>query len=70
MSEKTARVSAAAHVNSARPGAGQPPVVPAEAVRPARSQALLDAVRQTVVIADGAMGTILQEHNPTLEDYQ
>jgi len=41
MSEKTARVSAAAHVNAAGPGAAQPPVVPAspvfaEAERPAR----------------------------------
>ncbi|GEP28267.1 methionine synthase [Cryobacterium levicorallinum] len=41
-----------------------------EAARPARSQALLDAVTNSVVIADGAMGTMLQEHNPTLEDYQ
>lgn len=41
-----------------------------DAARPARSQALLDAVTSSVVIADGAMGTMLQEHNPTLEDYQ
>ena len=27
-------------------------------------------MKQRVVIADGAMGTELQEHNPTLEDYQ
>ncbi|TFC16072.1 methionine synthase [Cryobacterium algoritolerans] len=40
------------------------------AVRPARAQALLDALKQRVVIADGAMGTMLQEHNPTLDDYQ
>ncbi|WP_246159847.1 methionine synthase [Microbacterium rhizomatis] len=38
--------------------------------RPARSQALLDAVQTRVVIADGAMGTQLQEHDPSLEDYQ
>jgi len=37
---------------------------------PARAQALLDAMKDRVVIADGAMGTMLQEHNPTLEDYQ
>jgi 5-methyltetrahydrofolate--homocysteine methyltransferase len=42
----------------------------ADAVRPARSQALLDTMRERVVIADGAMGTMLQEHNPTLDDYQ
>lgn len=30
----------------------------------------MDAVTNSVVIADGAMGTMLQEHNPTLEDYQ
>ncbi|TFD74406.1 methionine synthase [Cryobacterium fucosi] len=40
------------------------------AVRPARAQALLDALKERVVIADGAMGTMLQEHNPSLDDYQ
>ena len=38
--------------------------------RPVRAQALLDALHSRVVIADGAMGTQLQEHDPTLEDYQ
>ena len=38
--------------------------------RPARAQALLDAVQTRVVIADGAMGTMLQRHDPTLEDYE
>jgi 5-methyltetrahydrofolate--homocysteine methyltransferase len=38
--------------------------------RPARAEALLQALRTRVVIADGAMGTQLQEHDPTLEDYQ
>jgi 5-methyltetrahydrofolate--homocysteine methyltransferase len=38
--------------------------------RPARAQALLDAVHTRVVIADGAMGTMLQRHDPTLDDYQ
>ncbi|WP_395245618.1 methionine synthase [Agromyces sp. MMS24-K17] len=37
--------------------------------RPERSEALLDALRHRVVIADGAMGTMLQEHDPTLDDY-
>lgn len=37
--------------------------------RPARSEALLDALRHRVVIGDGAMGTMLQEHDPTLDDY-
>lgn len=37
---------------------------------PARSQALLDALASRVVIADGAMGTMLQEFAPTLDDYQ
>lgn len=37
---------------------------------PPRSQALLDALASRVVIADGAMGTMLQEFAPTLEDYQ
>ncbi|MDH6532230.1 5-methyltetrahydrofolate--homocysteine methyltransferase [Aurantimicrobium minutum] len=37
---------------------------------PPRSQALLDALKERVVIADGAMGTMLQEHNPSMEDFQ
>ena len=37
---------------------------------PARSQALLDALKERVVIADGAMGTMLQDHNPSLDDFQ
>ena len=37
--------------------------------RPARAEALLSALHTRVVIADGAMGTQLQEHDPTLEDY-
>ncbi|MGX5696789.1 homocysteine S-methyltransferase family protein [Agromyces soli] len=35
--------------------------------RPARSQALLDALATRVVIADGAMGTMLQQHELSLE---
>ena len=38
--------------------------------RPARSQALVDALAERVVIADGAMGTMLQRYEPTLEDYR
>ncbi|WP_295575641.1 methionine synthase [uncultured Microbacterium sp.] len=38
--------------------------------RPARSSALLEALASRVVIADGAMGTMLQRHEPTLADYQ
>lgn len=38
--------------------------------RPARAQALLDALAERVVIADGAMGTMLQRHEPTLDDYE
>ncbi|MFB9310133.1 5-methyltetrahydrofolate--homocysteine methyltransferase [Agromyces hippuratus] len=40
------------------------------AVRPERSVHLLEALAQRVVIADGAMGTMLQEHDPSLDDYQ
>lgn len=36
--------------------------------RPARAQALLDAVNHRVVIADGAMGTMLQDRELSLED--
>ena len=39
-------------------------------VIPARSKALLDALTERVVIADGAMGTMLQDHNPSLDDFQ
>ena len=35
-----------------------------------RAQALMDALATRVVIADGAMGTELQERKPTLEDFQ
>lgn len=35
-----------------------------------RSQALIDAVRSRVVVADGAMGTMIQEASPTLEEFQ
>src|SRR4051812_1166422 len=38
--------------------------------RPARSEALLAALKSRVVIADGAMGTMLQDVNPTLDDFQ
>ena len=37
---------------------------------PARSKALMDALSERVVIADGAMGTMLQDHNPSLDDFQ
>jgi 5-methyltetrahydrofolate--homocysteine methyltransferase len=35
-----------------------------------RAQGLMDALATRVVIADGAMGTELQERKPTLEDFQ
>src|SRR3954451_21759372 len=38
--------------------------------RPARSEALLAALKSRVVIADGAMGTMLQDANPTLDDFE
>lgn len=46
------------------------PVVTDTAVIPERSQELLDAIHSRVVVADGAMGTQLQDHAPTLDDYQ
>ncbi|WP_425956939.1 methionine synthase [Xylanimonas sp. McL0601] len=36
----------------------------------ARAAALLEAVRTRVVVADGAMGTMIQAADPTLEDYE
>jgi len=35
-----------------------------------RSQALIDAVRTRVVVADGAMGTMIQEASPSLADFE
>lgn len=35
-----------------------------------QSQALLEAIRSRVVVADGAMGTMIQDAVPTLEDFQ
>jgi 5-methyltetrahydrofolate--homocysteine methyltransferase len=35
-----------------------------------RSQALIDAIRNRVVVADGAMGTMIQEANPSLDDFE
>lgn len=37
---------------------------------PAKSQAFLDAIKTRVVVADGAMGTMIQDAAPTLEDFQ
>ncbi|WP_405793722.1 methionine synthase [Streptomyces longwoodensis] len=37
---------------------------------PARVQALREALTTRVVVADGAMGTMLQAQEPTLEDFQ
>ncbi|HSX99271.1 MAG TPA: homocysteine S-methyltransferase family protein, partial [Streptomyces sp.] len=36
----------------------------------ARSDALREALATRVVVADGAMGTMLQAQDPTLEDFQ
>ncbi|MDF1477509.1 methionine synthase [Leifsonia sp. H3M29-4] len=38
--------------------------------RTQRAELLLATLKERVVIADGAMGTMLQEFNPTLDDYQ
>lgn len=35
-----------------------------------RSQKLIDAIRTRVVVADGAMGTMIQEANPSLDDFE
>src|SRR6202142_270577 len=34
-----------------------------------RRQELYDALASRILIIDGAMGTMLQEHNPTLDDF-
>ncbi|MFV2143121.1 methionine synthase [Isoptericola sp. G70] len=39
-------------------------------VADARSDALREALRTRVVVADGAMGTMIQAADPTLEDYE
>ncbi len=38
-------------------------------VNPPRQQALLDALSTRIVVLDGAMGTMIQERNPTMEDW-
>ncbi|ROS72994.1 methionine synthase [Cellulomonas sp. PhB143] len=43
---------------------------PPDAVLAPRSAALLDALRTRVVVADGAMGTMLQAQDLVLEDFQ
>jgi 5-methyltetrahydrofolate--homocysteine methyltransferase len=45
----------------------QPSLIPASS---ARAAALREALATRVVVADGAMGTMLQAQNPTLEDFQ
>jgi 5-methyltetrahydrofolate--homocysteine methyltransferase len=35
-----------------------------------RSQQLLDAIKSRVVVADGAMGTMIQDANPSMDDFQ
>jgi 5-methyltetrahydrofolate--homocysteine methyltransferase len=35
-----------------------------------RSQQLLDAMKTRVVVADGAMGTMIQDASPTMDDFQ
>ena len=35
-----------------------------------RSAALIDAIKTRVVVADGAMGTMIQESAPSLEDFE
>lgn len=35
-----------------------------------RSQSLIDAIRSRVVVADGAMGTMIQEARPSLADFE
>jgi 5-methyltetrahydrofolate--homocysteine methyltransferase len=35
-----------------------------------RSQQLLDAIRTRVVVADGAMGTMIQEASPSMDDFE
>ncbi|MBB1242155.1 methionine synthase [Streptomyces durbertensis] len=44
---------------------------PAQGAEPAqRAAALREALASRVVVADGAMGTMLQDQNPTLEDFE
>jgi 5-methyltetrahydrofolate--homocysteine methyltransferase len=43
---------------------------PARPADPARAAALREALASRVVVADGAMGTMLQAQNPTLDDFE
>ncbi|WP_419993584.1 methionine synthase [Streptomyces boninensis] len=46
------------------------PAATAEGAQQARATALREALASRVVVADGAMGTMLQAQDPTLEDFQ
>src|SRR6266545_5462712 len=47
-----------------------PSLPSASAASRARTDALRDALATRVVVADGAMGTMLQAQDPTLEDFE
>lgn len=47
-----------------------PSGTPAATAADARAAALLDAMRHRVVVADGAMGTMIQAADPSLEDFE
>ncbi|MDJ1138239.1 homocysteine S-methyltransferase family protein, partial [Streptomyces iconiensis] len=42
----------------------------AQATAPTRADALREALASRVVVADGAMGTMIQAQDPTLEDFE
>ncbi|WP_327270014.1 methionine synthase [Streptomyces sp. NBC_01218] len=44
--------------------------LPTPSASPSRADALREALATRVVVADGAMGTMLQAQDPTLEDFQ
>ena len=35
-----------------------------------RSQNFIDAINSRVVVADGAMGTMIQDANPSMDDFE
>ncbi|GAA2394080.1 methionine synthase [Streptomyces glaucosporus] len=55
---------------SQSPSAPLPPSAPAGPSKNPRADALREALASRVVVADGAMGTMLQAAEPSLEDFQ
>src|SRR5690349_12358240 len=68
--QRSGPAETASHDRASAIYAASMPIVVPQDLADARSRALADALRTRVVVADGAMGTMIQEQDPSLEDYQ